>query len=470
MSEPGLDKRDLTRGPVARNLLRMALPVAAGSVLHSFYSVVDLFWLGKVGKEAMAAPGVCWPLMFVVAAMAMGFGHAGTTLISQYTGAGRHHMANRTAGQMFTVLTTLATTLAVPIILLTPSLLRLFQVPADLQAGATIYLRVTLLGVPMMALAISYGASLRAVGNTLTPTLIGAGANLVNLVLDPFLILGWGGLPAMGIQGAAIATLISQGLAAVACLILLRRQHSGLRVQWRDLKPSRPILSKMLRIGLPMSIGHSSNALGLTIFQVMVNSLGTTVIGACSMGFRMVHFFMVPSQALAMAAAPMIGQALGAGNPGRAKRVVALAVLMVAVVMLVPTALLMLTGTWVAGAFVDDAAIIAESGRFFLIVPASTYFFAILMVMGSAFYGSGHPGPAVGVSLVRLWLLRIPLAWLLAFVLMWGSNGIYVAMVVANVCCAVLMFVLFRTVHWAEAIVPTRKPETPPDAPGQAEP
>lgn len=446
-------KRDLVSGSLVANLTRLALPLAAGMVLHNFYGLADALWLGRHSKEALAAPSVSMPFFWFVISFGMGFGSAGTALVSQLTGAGRHHEADRAAGQVLTFLTAIAAGLAVPLVFFAPTILRLAQVPPEVSGGAVPYFRIAMAAMPLMAFNIAYGAVLRALGDTMTIVVIGGVTNLLNAALDPLFIFGWAGVPAMGAPGAAVATVISQAVFTLACIVLLRRGHSGLRLRMSDLVPDAGLLKKTASIGLPAALGNSSSSLGFLVFQVMINRLGTAVISAFLIGHRIIHFLNVPSQALALSAAPVVGQALGAGKPSLARRAVSVSAGVVAVGMLVPFAILMWRGQWVASFFNSEADVISQAGRFFLIVPASSYFFGVIMVLMAAFYGSGHTKPALGLSLLRLWVLRLPLGYLLGFVLGMGSTGVYMGMVVGNVISAGLLLWLFRRGRWLSSVV-----------------
>ena len=445
------EKRDLTSGSLVGTLLRLALPVAADSAIRSLYNLADAFWLGRWSKEGLAAAGVTMPFFFIIIAFSMGFGNAGTAAVSQFTGAGNYRRADRAAAQTLLLMFLLAALLAVPVIIFAPSLLALVQVPEATRPHALSYIRILSFGLPLIAFNIAYGAVLRGLGDTVTPLLIGAANNVVNVVLDPFLIFGWGIFPELGAAGAALAGLISLMVGAGGCYIGMRRKIAGLDIEAPDFRPDPGLLRRIFRVGVPAALDNSSTSIGFALLQVMVNTLGTTVIGAFTIGFRIIFFFGIPGHALAAAAAPIVGQALGAEKPDLARRAVWHSMLVVAVMMFLPAALLMLKGNAVASAFTDDPAVITQGARFLLIMPAASYFFSVLMVLTAAFYGSGHTKPAMLVGIMRTFVFRLPLAYVLAFTVGWGSYGIYAGWAFANVASALLTLYLFHRGEWQTA-------------------
>jgi putative MATE family efflux protein len=447
-------KQDLTTRPLAATLIGMAAPIAAGTILQSAYALVNAYWLGKAGTTALAAPGAASPFQFIAVAFGMGFANAGTALVAQYTGARQYERAERAAAQTILVLCSLITAAVAPMLAFAPDLLRLFQVPEEAMPGATAYLRIILAGLPISAFTMAYGGVLRAVGDTVTVIVILAIANLANAAIDPFLIFGWVGLPKMGVKGAALGTVICQTGAALACYACLRRGRSGLHIKRADWKPDRPLIWKTLTVGLPAAVAGSSTSVGFALQQSMVNTLGIVVMAAYTIGFRVIHVLDVPVQAMASATAPVVGQALGAGKRKLARQAVWTSAIWVAAIMFLPLALVTWQRHLVAGLFAQTPEVVVEAAKFFLLVPLSSYFFGVLMVLTSAFVGSGHTMPTMILAIVRLWVLRIPLVYLFAFVLGMGSTGIYAGMAMANVFSAVIALIMFFVIRWESAVVP----------------
>jgi len=451
--------RDLSSGSLYKNLLRLSLPMAAQQALGILYNLVNAVWLGRWSREGLGAPGVASPIQWIVVSLAFGFGTAGTALVAQYVGARRNRDADHVAGQTMMIMTAIAAVLTVPGVVFAPGILGLYRTPPEMMPDAVTYLRVVMIGLPFVAIVGAYGSVLRALGDTITIVVIQVIGNVLNMALDPLLIFGWQriGMPAMGVAGAALGTIISQGFCAFACFHLMRTHRRGLRITKADLRPDWPMLRKIIAIGTPAALSNSSGALGFSLFQSIVNTLGTVVVDAYTVGFRILNVIQIVPQCLAMAAAPIVGQALGAGNRKLARRAIKVCTNIVALVTLPAAALLMWQGHSVARLFTPDTEVIRETGRFFLVVPISSYFFGLIMVLSAAFNGSGHNRPVLAVTILRLWLLRLPVGWLLVNRWHWGSYGVYWGMVAGNVISAVILLQLFRQGRWQQAVVLTRE-------------
>ena len=452
---------DLTSGSLNQNLWRMAWPVAAGMALQASYNLVNAFWLGRLSTAALAAQSLSVPFFFIVLALVAAFSMAGISVLAQYTGAGLHYEADRAAAQMFLLLGVISVVLTVPLVVYAPDCLRMVLAPEETLADGTAYMRIAMLALPFMAFSSGYGSALRALGNTTTIVIIGVVTNVINAVLDPILIFGWLGMPRMGVSGAAVGTLVANIVNALICYRLLHKGHMGLRVRWQDLRPDRAVLMSIARIAGPLTINGSSDSWGFFFFRVIINTLGAAVLSAYTVSFRVLNMFTMPSVAMAFAATPIVGQAVGAGKPELARQVVWRSTALTALMLLVPMVLLMVFGQEVASLFTKDPEVIREAGKFFVVVPISAYAFQVITVMSAAFLGSGHTRAPMMISLVRQ--LRLPAGFLMCKTLQMGSMGIYWGMVAGNVLGAVLTLWIFLQGRWQTATVPgLRDSETQP--------
>ncbi len=426
----------------------MALPLAAASLLGAFHTVVDAFWLGKIGDIALAAPAVNVPLVHLAVLAASALGVAGMAVVSQLTGAGREREAARASGQTLALALGVGVALAAIGVVFAGKLLTLTRVPGAVQPGAVLYLRIVMLGLPAVSLSLAYGAVLRGRGNTTIMLAIQGAANVVNLVLDPILIFGLFGAPRLEVKGAALATLLAQVSGGLLCLYCIRKRRMGLDLGWKELRPNWRAMRGIVHIALPLAVGGVATAIGAVVVQTMVNNLGTTVIGAVIIGDRVIWFVSLPMGAIATATAPIVGQALGAGQVQLARRAVRTGAVLVAAIMLLPMVLLTFTGHIVARAFISAPDVVRECRTMFALLPSAAYIFGVAMAFMSAFHGSGRTRPVMVASLMRVWLFRFPAIYCLAYVAGWHSTGIYAGAVVGNALYGVVVAWLYVKHGW----------------------
>lgn len=448
-----IGRSKLLSGSIPGALLRLSLPVMATFLLQTLYSMADAFWLGKLGREAISAPGISFPILFFFVSLGAGFSVAGTALVSQYTGSGQKDQADLAAGQTLIFLLMGAVIISLAGVMASGSILRLMQTPADVFVNAHLYLRVLFVGIPFMAISFVYGGIMRGVGDAVTPMIIDIATNLLNILLDPFFIFGWGFFPRMGVAGAALVTVGCRFLASAACVALLISGTRGLKVRWPQMRPRWNYLGRIMRIGMPAAIGQSGASLGFMVTQGFVNSFGSAVVGAFTVAVRVIHLINVPGMGFSAGASALIGQNLGAGQIKRAEKTVWWGVGMVAAFLAVGCSLLVFASEPIIRLFINDPEVIAEGIVLFRVISYSVFFFGIIMVVFGAFQGSGKTTPVMVLSLTRLWLLRIPLAYLFSFILAWGHLGIWWGMFISNVVISLLGLYWFSRGTWKQKVI-----------------
>ncbi len=448
----------MTKGSMTRNLLAVAWPVSVSFLLQTFYNLVDAFWLGKLGKSALVAPTVTMNIVFVGIALAMGLGQAGTTLISQYKGAGQQSKMRAAAGQSFILQVGVGSLLALLGLIFAPNLLRLLHTPDDSFANTLVYMRLILTGVPLMFIFHIYQGIFTGLGDTLGPMRINVATVTLNMILDPIFIFGLGPIPAMGVAGAAAATVISRIVASILALRTLFGGH-GFRIYFSDLRWNPAMLKRLLRIGVPLSLGQTATSLGFTLLIGIVNGFGSSVTAAFGVGHRVIMMVSVPAMALGQANATAVGQNLGAGFPDRASLSVKRSAVLVTIILLPLTTLTFFFGGHLTHFFINDPEVIAYGRELFRITSFSVFAFSLILVLFGAFQGSGHTVPMMVVNTGRLWLVRIPATWLLAVFMGWGPLGLWWAMNLSNLIAGSVALVWFMRGSWKKSVI--SPPETP---------
>lgn len=371
-----------------RKLVRLSLPIMAANFLQTLYNLADSYFLGKLGKEALAAPSIAFTLVLFFIIFANGFSNAGTTLISQARGRGDEERADFYLGQMILAMTALALILGTAGYLTVNPLLSLLQVPAGLTFTYTsIYLRIVFAGVPLIFMMYIFRAALQGIGDGMTPLIIQVVTVILNILLDWLLIFGKGPFPRLEVAGAAAATVAARFTASVMGMIILFRGNRGIKLKAAHLKPNPAALKLLFRIGLPSSLGQGASALGFTVLQGVVNGLGPAVIAAFGVGNRIIALFNMPAQGICQATAVLVGQNLGARRADRAREVVNHGVRIVLVFITLGMVLTFFRGASVIRFFITDPEV-TEVGRvMFRILSPSVISFSLFTVLMGAFQG-----------------------------------------------------------------------------------
>ncbi len=448
---------DILNGKIWKSLVLLSLPIIISNLFQTFYNITDAFWLGKLGKTALAAPTITFSTIFTIIAMASGLAVGGTTLVGQYKGAGKEDKVREVAGNTFTLVFIIAIILSVCGLIFSEDILKLLKTPDDAFVQTLQYMRVIVSGIPFIFSFYVFQGVLQGYGNTVSPMKISAFTVIINLVLDPILIFGLGPIPKMGVIGAGLATLFSQLLASVIGVTFLFTGKYGIRLHIRDLKPKLKSIKNILKIGLPVSFAHTGTALGFTVLMVLVNTLGSGVVSAFGVGNRIISILVMPAMGLANGNAIMVAQNIGANNVKRAEKTVWTAVAINSVLLLIFTTLLFFFGKYVIQFFINDPEVIAIGSRMFRITAYSVLFFSIMIIFSGAFQGSGHTVPVFVLHISRLWLFRVPFAYLFVNYFHMEHDGIFWAMFISNSVITLISFIWFKTGSWKKMIIKNTK-------------
>jgi len=437
-----------------KQLLRLALPIMGANLLQTLYNLADTFFLGRLGKEQVSAPTIAFNIIMFLIVFAGGMGMAGTTLISQSKGKQDQDKVDYYVSQTFTGMLLLSILLGGIGLLLMRPILLLLQVPDSVYPYVLSYMRIIFMGLPFMFLSFILRSVLQGIGDSITPLKIQIVTIVLNVILDPLLIFGIGPFPALSVAGAAIATVIARFSGSVIALYILISGRKGVQLKKKYLKPRKQALMLIGKIGIPASIGHGISALGFTVLQGLVNTLGAAVIAAFGIGSRIINSFNMPAMGISQATAVLVGQNLGAKKPDEAGRIVGKAVKAVLIFIVTGMTLTFFFGRHLVQFFIDDPEVIALGAQQFRIVSVSVVFFSVFTVLNGAFQGGGDTKPIMILNISRLWLVRVPLAYLLIFTAGWGAAGIWWAMFASNFSVAAVNIILFRTGRWKYQLNP----------------
>lgn len=456
-------KDDILNGPIIKTLLVLGWPVIISNALQMLYNLVDTYWLGKIGKIAVSAPTVGFPVVFLLISLGFGFSIAGVSLVSQHTGAGSSENANKAAGQVISFMLVSSVVLSAIGYGVAPGLLRtLMGVPEDVFPKALIYIRIIFAGLPLMFVFFAFRSLIRGIGDMITPMLVTGASVIANMFLDPLLIFGLGILPGMGVAGAALATVLSRGAASLLAIYLLFSGRLEIHLHLRDLILKLRWVKQILKIGLPSAIGQAGTAVGSVLLMGLISRLGVVAVSSYGIGQRIIRLLNVAIWGLASPLTTMIGQNIGAKNESRASSIAKRAYGLSFSTLVTLAFVVFLLRRPLFGVFIDDPEVITAGARFLSIFLWSIPFFGVFRLTSSVFRGAGHTRPPMIMSLVRLIPLRVGVSYLLAFGVVGinlGKDGIWLGLFASNFVVGIMAFVWFLTGTWKERTIREEEPE-----------
>lgn len=438
----------LTDGPIFPAMIRLATPIVIAQFLQTIYNVVDTFWVGRLGPDAVAAVTLSFPPLIVLFSLAAGLTIAGTSLVAQYTGARDPQNAGKVAAQCFAAVTVTSIVIGALGILMSEPLLRLVGASEEVLPMADLYLTIFLYGIPFVFMSFTYSSILRGIGDTMTPLKLRAVATVVNIVLDPILIFGWFGLPAMGVAGAAWASVIALGLEGILGFIIVLRGAGGLKFTLPSFRPDWGVIGRIFRIGTPAALEMTAGTIGLAFLTSIVALSGMEAVAAFGIGMRIQSLVLLPAFGMGMAATTLVGQNIGAGQPDRAETSAWMATWVTFAAMTAFGLLGLAFPYALIGIFNDAPNVLLHGATYLQIVGPAYGLLGIRIVISGAFRGAGDTVPAMILSIVTVLALETPLAYVMSQTLGMGPVGIWWAMAIACAVGALWAAVWFKGGRW----------------------
>ena len=445
-------REQILTGDIQRTLLALSAPMIFSQIVQIVYNLVDSFWLGRLGRAALAAPAIAWPLIFIAVMFAGGFSTAGLALISQYVGAGKWEKVDKVAGNLLSFIGILAVFGAGIGYVLAPWLLHLIGTPADVYPLALGYLRVLFIALPFSFGSFVFGTVFRAVGDVWTPTKINVAALTFNAIIDPLFIFGWAGVPALGVVGAAVATALSNALASVVGIGLLFTGWRHVKLHTRDLLFDAAVLRKMLKVGIPAAISQSTNGIAFAVVMAIISWFGSAAVAAYGVGMRIINLISAVTMGLSRAAAVMFGQNVGAEQYARAKDVLYTTVRTTVAVASVLAAAAFIFRNQIVRIFISDPSVVHLGSAFLFYFSLSVPFFGVFFPVINALRAAGKTRISAVLGVIRLWVLRVGLAYL--FAMLWRSAmGVFFGMALSNVLSGLVAAYFLVWTGWIEKVI-----------------
>jgi len=443
---------EYTEGPLGRAILLLAIPMVLELVLESVFAVVDVFFVSRLGPDAIATVGLSESMLTIVYAVAIGLSMGATAVVARRIGERDHEGAAVAAVQAIAI----GVFFAIPFGLLgfwfSRPLLGVMGATPDVLAHSS-YTAVVLgcNGIVLQLFLIN--AVFRGAGDAAIAMRVLCIANAINIVLDPCFIFGLGPFPRLGVTGAAVATTTGRGIGVLVQMYLLSRNDGRIVIRPRHLRLNPHVLLNMLKLSgsavFQMLIGTTSYIGVMRLFA----SFGSVGVAACTIVIRIIMFLVLPAWGLSNAAATLVGQNLGANRPDRAEKSVWRAALYNIVFLSVTGLLAFVFAGPIVAMFTTDPQVGPIATRGLRIIAAGFPFYAAGYVLTQSFNGAGDTMTPTLINLGCFWAFEIPLAYMLGLPLGWGPDGVFWAMAIAFSMMSVVSALLFRRGTWKTARV-----------------
>ena len=403
--------KDLTTGSVLKRIGLFAIPMVLGNLFQQLYNIVDSIIIGNyLGKQALAAVGASFPLIFILISLVIGFGAGASILVSQYFGAKKIDDVKRTIETLYIVLFSSAILISIAGYFLVDDLFRLINLPEDVLPFASTYLKIFLFGMFFFFGFNGTSAILRGIGDSKTPLYFLILSTLFNIVFDLLFVVVF----KWGIASVAYATILSQAGAFITAILYLNRTHPVVTLHFFKLRFKKEIFKKILKVGLPSGLQNTIVAVGIFALIWIVNAFGTDVIAAYTIAMRIEALASMPAMSFGVALAAFVGQNVGAGKIDRVYRGVYATMALTVSISVIISTIALLFPDFLISVFTNDATVIAIGVSYLKTVAWFFFIFSILFVYNGALRGAGDVVVPMFITLIALWLVRIPASYFLS--------------------------------------------------------
>ncbi|MDP2796137.1 MAG: MATE family efflux transporter [Methanoregula sp.] len=437
----------LTKGQLIKGLFTISLPIIVSNLLQSVLEIVDMYFVGRLGAEALAGVAMSMTLMMVLITFVIGLVTATTAFIARHYGAEEFDAIGAIIQHSLYIGLAFSLVLAVCGVLFSDDLLRLLGADATVTAVGAPYLTILFLGSFTMIELWIVITSFQSCGNAITPMIIMVGVNILNIILNPLLIFGIAGSPAFGVAGSALATILSRGIGLVVSLVLLLHYAPKLRFP-KTLVIDFSLISRILKVAIPNSIQSGLRSGTFLVMMAFVAFYGTAAISGYGIAERLELIALMPGFAIATATAVIVGQNIGAKQPERAEEGVKLSLIFYGAFMLVISICYYAFAEQLLW-FFDPSGVSEGIGVSYFHAVAPFYvIMAAAIILSFALNGAGDTKKPMYATLFSMVLIQIPLAYILPHMFGMGVMGIWIAVITGIIIQAVLLGYMFRQGNW----------------------
>ena len=433
---------------MARAIALLAIPMVLEMLAQSLFGIVDVFFVGQLGSAAVAAVGIIDSLMVIIYTIGMGLAMAATAMVARRIGENDPESASITAYQVLVLGFLCSIPVAILGVFYAPDMMRLMGAENEVVEAGSAYATIIFAFNFLILFLFIINAIFRGAGDAFMAMIVLWIANLINIVLDPLLIFGWGPFPELGIKGAAIATCIGRGIGVILQIYFLLAGRGRIKLMLHSLKVNVKLMWQIIVISMPATLQYFIGSASWIFIFWIIARFGTDATAGYTIAIRIFIFALLPSWGMGNAAATLVGQNLGAKKPDRAERSVWITAYTNMVFLGLVALGIYIFAYPLVELFSNEPAVIKFGADCLRIVCISYIFFAFGMVTVQAFNGAGDAMTPTLINLISYWILQIPLALLLSGWMGLGANGVFIAISVAQGALAIISVWWFRRGTW----------------------
>ncbi|MEM2926592.1 MAG: MATE family efflux transporter [Candidatus Bathyarchaeia archaeon] len=443
----------IVNGPTINTFFWLGIPPLLNQLVFIAYNVADTYWLSCYSELTVSVPRQVMPVMMLFHAFLMATNAACLSIVSQYIGAKAYNKASYEASRFFTIAFLFGAALNLTLLTFRWHIFTwLIFTPPEIFEDVMAFSAITAFDILFNSIAFTYTTLLQSLGDTRRPAFINMVAVAINIALDPFLVLGIGPFPSLGVIGASITDVFGKIISVIGQTYIMRKSYPDLRVRFTkdlNLKWARLVL----RIGLPILAFGLMNGFAFLLQQRLINMLGIFVTTAFSIGFVIINIVDGALFGLCGATAIMIGQTLGADNPKKAREIASKTAIIVFLLLVIGVSIVFPFKRSMAEVFASDSRILDETERFLQLVLPTLPFFGLCINSMSIGRGSGHTTFPTTIEIGRTWVIRVALGYFLTFVVGMGPMGIWLPFSLSNVVGGIALILWVKYGKWDKAVI-----------------
>lgn len=441
-------EQSYTTGSINRAILLLSVPMILEMVMESLFALIDAFFVSRVSVEAVATVGLTETVITLIYSIAIGMSMAATAMIARRVGEGKPEAAAVAAVQSIGIVVVMSVIFAVVGFVFAEDILRLMGAEESVVQSGRNYTRILFSTNIVIMLLFLLNGIFRGAGDALYAMAALWIANIINIILDPLLIFGIGPFPEMGVTGAAVATSIGRGTGVAFQVLLLLRGRGIIKIARRHLKVVWEIVGRLLRVGFTGTLQFLIASASWIVLMRIIALFGSEAVAGYTIAIRLIIFTILPSWGLANAAATLVGQNLGAGQPERAETSVWRSAFYNMIFLFTVSLVYIFGATPILGLFNEDPEVLQAGILSIRIISLGYIFFAYGMVISQAFNGAGDTRTPTIINFFCFWMLEIPLGYFLAVQMNWELAGVCAAVAFSETMMAIVCILVFRRGRW----------------------